>query len=122
MKFFLLIIQKRTTFYYWHKLQTSTVHFFETSEAKIPKLGMYYKLTLDKSISKPGTLPDIRLVSPSYAGTTPKLVKAAKFSLPSYKSSSLLWQLCSAMMSWVQRWVELVVYLLTDSGLILSKQ
>ena len=86
--FFLLIIQKRTTFYYWHKLQTSTVHFFETSEAKIPKLGMYYKLTLDKSISKPGTLPDIRLVSPSYAGTTPKLVKAAKFSLPSYKSSS----------------------------------
>ena len=65
-------------------MQTSTVHFFETSEAKIPKLGMYYKLTLDKSISKPGTLPDIRLVSPSYAGTTPKLVKAAKFSLPSY--------------------------------------
>ena len=101
MKFFLLIIQKRTTFYYWHKLQTSTVHFFETSEAKIPKLGMYYKLTLDKSISKPGTLPDIRLVSPSYAGTTPKLVKAAKFSLPSYKSSSLLWQLCVE-----QWWVE----------------
>ena len=40
--------------------------------------------TLDKSISKPGTFPEIRLVSPSYAGTTPKLVKAAKFSLPSY--------------------------------------
>ena len=58
--------------------------FFETSDAKIPKLGTYYKLTLDKSISKPGTLPEISLVSPSYAGTTPKLVKAAKCSLPSY--------------------------------------
>ena len=40
-------------------------------------------LTLDRSISKPGTLPETRPVSPPKAGTTPKLVKAAKFSLPS---------------------------------------
>ena len=40
-------------------------------------------LTFDRSISKPGTLPETRPVSPPKAGTTPKLVKAANFSLPS---------------------------------------
>ena len=48
----------------------------------------FLMLTLDRSISKPGTLPETRPVSPPKAGTTPKLVKAANFSLPSYKSSS----------------------------------